>query len=410
MICASTLKLYLEIISSVISIVGIPIAIWIFYRNKWKEKSDREYQTYNALDDKYIDFLVLCVDNADLDVYNERKLILTPEQEHKRLVMYEILISIFERAFLMYKDHDSKIKREQWQGWLKYIIEWYEVESFKKAWMKLGDQWDSKFVDFMNKILLNNTDDDEPSTNNYVISYHTLRQLIGILGIVLPFLCWGVNGFINENNLLNSPIFVNTDFSSAYMAGANLKSSISHFYYTASGPLFTGILITLAIFLFCYQGHPKKKTKDKFAWLSDGLLSRFAATCALLIVVFPTGSDERITDNIHIFISSDTAGTLHLVFAALFFVTMSVFCIINFRRNDDKTLRKDAEGKIYLFCGLGIIIMLLVLLVNMLIRDADKPSTDNFVFWMESFMLFLFGIAWLVKGKAAITELVLKKL
>ncbi len=248
------------------------------------------------------------------------------------------------------------------------------------------------------------------STNTYVISYHTLRQLIGILGIALPFLCLGVNGFVNENNLLNNPAFVNKDFSCEYEAGANLKSSISHFYYTAAGPLFTGVLITLAIFLFCYQGHAKKKTKDKFAWLSDGLLSKFAAVCALLIVIFPTGSDKKITDNIHIFVSSDAAGTLHLVFAALFFVAMSVFCIVNFRRKDDKTLRHDAEGKIYLSCGLGILAMLLILLVNMLMADANKPSTGSFVFWMETSMLILFGIAWLVKGKAAVTEFVLNKL
>jgi len=247
-------------------------------------------------------------------------------------------------------------------------------------------------------------------TNTYVISYHTLRQLIGILGIALPFLCWGVNGFVNENDLLNNPAFVNKDFSSEYTAGANLKSSISHFYYTTAGPLFTGILITLAIFLFCYQGHSKKEAQDKFAWLSDGLLSRFAATCALLIVVFPTGSDEKFTDNIHIFVSSDAAGTLHLIFAALFFVAMSVFCIVNFRRNDDKTLRKDAEGKIYLYCGLGILALLIMLLVNMLMEDPNQPATGSFVFWMETCMLILFGTAWLVKGKAAVTEFVLNKL
>lgn len=246
--------------------------------------------------------------------------------------------------------------------------------------------------------------------NTYVISYHTLRQLIGILGIALPFLCWGVNSFVNENNLLNNPAFVNKDYSCHYEAGANLKSSISHFYYTTAGPLFTGILITLAIFLFCYQGHSKKEAQDKFAWLTDGLLSKLAAICALLIVVFPTGSDEKITDNIHIFVSSDAAGTLHLIFAALFFVAMSVFCIVNFRRKDDKKFRKDAEGKIYLSCGLGILASLIILLVNMLMENPNQPATGRFVFWMETCMLILFGIAWLVKGKAAVTEFVLNKL
>lgn len=109
------------------------------------------------------------------------------------------------------------------------------------------------------------------------------------------------------------------------------------------------------------------------------------------------------------FVSSDAAGTLHLIFAALFFVAMAVFCIVNFRRTANKGFIKNPEGRVYLFCGLGILVMLLILFVNMLMADADEPST-NLVFWMETIMLFLFGFAWLVKGKAAVTEYVLNKL
>jgi len=42
----------------------------------------------------------------------------------------------------------------------------------------------------------------------------------------------------------------------------------------------------------------------------------------------------------------------------------------------------------------------------MLMADADEPATGNIVFWMETIMLFLFDFAWLVKGKAAVTEYV----
>jgi hypothetical protein len=246
------------------------------------------------------------------------------------------------------------------------------------------------------------------SSNTYVISYHALRRLIGILGIALPFLCWGINAFVNHYDLLNNPAFVNPEYSSAYTTGVSLKSSISHFYYTAAGPLFTGVLITLAIFLFCYKGHAKNEDKDKVAWLTDGLLSKAAAVCALLIVVLPTGSSEPITDNIHIYVSSDAAGTMHLVFAALFFIAMSVFCIINFRRNGNNGFIKNAEGNIYLFCGIGILMLLLILFIDML--TVSTRSGSSFVFWMEAAMLVLFGLAWLVKGKSVVTEYVIDKL
>ncbi|MBN9352200.1 MAG: hypothetical protein J0H55_16090 [Chitinophagaceae bacterium] len=91
------------------------------------------------------------------------------------------------------------------------------------------------------------------ANDSYLISYHALRRLIGILGILLPFLCWGVNAFVNYLNLLNNPGLVDISQSQVYEAGADLKSSVSHFYYTTAGPMFTGILITVSIFLFCYN-------------------------------------------------------------------------------------------------------------------------------------------------------------
>ena len=147
------IKTCLEIISSIITILGVPAAIWIFFRNKERERRDREYQTYNALDDKYIEFLNLCLANSELNIYHGGSSKLTPEEENKRLIIFEILISIFERAFLMYKDQNGKIKKEQWEGWRKYINEWAKDEHFKTAWSEIGDQWDSNFVLYMNKVL-----------------------------------------------------------------------------------------------------------------------------------------------------------------------------------------------------------------------------------------------------------------
>lgn len=248
------------------------------------------------------------------------------------------------------------------------------------------------------------------NNNNYLISYRTLRQLIGWLGVLLPFLCWAANAVVNRFDLLNNPLLVDTDKSGVYTPGPDLKSSISHFYYTAAGPLFTGILITVSIFLFCYNGHAKKKADDRFSWLTDRLVTTFAASCALGVVFFPTASSEPITDNIHIFVSSRLAGNLHLGFAALFFLAMAVICIINFRRQPGKKMLTNAEGRIYLTCGWGMLACLLLLFVSMLVEGMDTWLWGRFVYIMEVIMLIFFGIAWLVKGKSIPTEFILNKL
>ncbi len=246
--------------------------------------------------------------------------------------------------------------------------------------------------------------------NDYVISYRALRQLIGVLGIALPFMCWATNAFVNDFDLLNNELFVNKTYSQPYSPGIALKSSVSHFYYTAAGPLFTGVLIAVSIFLFCYNGH-EQNPKDKLPWLTDKRLTMFAACCALGIVAFPTGSDKPISDNIHIFVSSAKAGALHLTFAALFFVAIALLCLINFRRNSSGGLINDAEGKLYLICGWGMLACLVILAILSFTPVGNQAWVPyNIVYILEAVMLVLFGIAWLVKGKSKPTEAVLKRI
>lgn len=247
-------------------------------------------------------------------------------------------------------------------------------------------------------------------SNNYVISYYTLRKLIGNVSILLPFLCLGVNFVVNHFDLLNNSILIDKNQSSTYIPAENLKSSISHYYYTAAGPLFVGFAITVAIFLICYIGYKRDDVNDKFAWLSDNRVTSFAAICLLGVVIFPTGSDSKITDNLHIFVSSKYAGTFHLLCAGLFFVAMAILSIINFRRHPGKVFIKDAEGVLYLICGWGIIACLAILGLTFLFEKHLEWLPYFFVYVMEVIMLVLFATAWLIKGKAKPTQLAIKKL
>lgn len=146
-----------EWLSYLAAIVGIPLAIWLFYNEKRKERLDRELGTYDALDNKYIEFLNLCLENPELDVFDiETKLRkeLTPEQKKKELMIFNILISILERAFLMYREHRStKIGKTQWVGWDQYIHDWVSRSNFRKAWHILGEQFDTEFIEYMNAVV-----------------------------------------------------------------------------------------------------------------------------------------------------------------------------------------------------------------------------------------------------------------
>jgi hypothetical protein len=151
-----SLNTLLEFFANVTAVLGIPIGLVLFYQAKRKEQKDREYGTYNALDQNYIDFLHLCLENPDLDIFDiprEAELPpLTPEQYRRQITIYVILISMFERAYLMYKDQSTAIKRDQWSGWEGYMRDWLSRPSFRKDWAYLTSQFDENFVAFMNKL------------------------------------------------------------------------------------------------------------------------------------------------------------------------------------------------------------------------------------------------------------------
>jgi len=105
-----------------------------------------------------------------------------------------------------------------------------------------------------------------PQNNNgFLISYMTLRQSIGWLGILLA------PGLLTGNYLLS--LF--TDFE----AGCNpFKSSISLYYYSGMGEIFSGTLFAVALFLFCYRGYEK----------IDSVLCNIAGAFAVGVALFPT--------------------------------------------------------------------------------------------------------------------------
>ncbi|MCD8528479.1 MAG: hypothetical protein LRY27_00500 [Chitinophagales bacterium] len=120
-------------------------------KNRTKAK---EYETFHSLDEKYIEYLNLCLNNAELDVY------LYSEESvkgisKKELIIYEMLISLFERAFLMYSDQSDEIKRNQFEGWVGFMKDFAQKDKFLKAWNVIGNQWDENFTNFMNNLIKN---------------------------------------------------------------------------------------------------------------------------------------------------------------------------------------------------------------------------------------------------------------
>ncbi len=232
-----------------------------------------------------------------------------------------------------------------------------------------------------------------------IISYLKLRKAIGWLGLLLPFILLIGNYLVNSLNILNNNFFIKTSCAPLYEAQNSFKFSISHYYYSTVGELFTGVLCAVALFMFCYKGH-KIRTGEK--GFSDSLVTNFTGLFALGVVVFPAGATNCIADNLRIFVSSTYTGYIHFSMASLFFISLALMSIVNFRRTDDiKSFGKREHHNTYLVCGIIMLLCLGLIFIYSIWIEGKYHWLDKIhpVFCLEAIALIFFGVSWLIKGK-----------
>lgn len=142
----------LEAVSFLVVLAGLPIGLVQYFRVTRKEQLDREYGTYNALDEKFLEFQSLCLAHPRLDIFDvpdEVSSSLSAEEQKQEIIAFTMLFSIFERAYLMYHDHSTEIKRDQWSGWDKYIQSFCRRGNFRAAWQKSGATFDKNFDQYI---------------------------------------------------------------------------------------------------------------------------------------------------------------------------------------------------------------------------------------------------------------------
>jgi len=144
-----------ELLSYVVTIIGLPFAIIVFLIEQRKERQNEEEEIFQRLSDEYREFLKLVLDNADLQLVRREKLQLelSDEQKERRFVIFGILISLFERAYLLVyeKDMDKQAQR-LWQSWEDYMREWVRRDDFRNALPQLLEGEDEDFTKYIRQL------------------------------------------------------------------------------------------------------------------------------------------------------------------------------------------------------------------------------------------------------------------
>ena len=143
-----------EIASYVVTTLGLPVAILFFAWEQRKERDNEEEEQYQLLSDAYNDFLKVVLDHPDLQLRtNEPLENPTAEQRERMLVIFDMLISLFERAYLVaYKPDMAEPEARRWNSWDDYMREWCRREDFHNALPLLLHGEDPEFRDYIRRI------------------------------------------------------------------------------------------------------------------------------------------------------------------------------------------------------------------------------------------------------------------
>jgi hypothetical protein len=191
---------------------------------------------------------------------------------------------------------------------------------------------------------------------NPALSYRNLRAIIGYVGLTLP-----------------------TVLLLAGIADGHFESSISAYYYTKVGNVFTGALCVIAVFLLAYR---------LTSWAVDNIATTLAGISALGVAFFHAAPKNATLGQLRL-------ADVHLACAAALFVLLGAISLFIFPQD----VPPDQKWRTNCYRGLGALIWLSIILMPALNALAGSFYDDNRVFFiLETVCVMAFAVSFILKG------------
>ena len=203
---------------------------------------------------------------------------------------------------------------------------------------------------------------DTRSDGDVLVSYLTLRRVVGTLGVALPIVIalWGF----------------------AICRCIGFQPSISDYYALRTRDAFVGILFTIGWFLFTYRGYDRR----------DDIAGNLACVFALGVALFPNRGTP-IESGIHF-------GSALLLFLVLGYFSLALFT----KSGGNPTPQKLIRNRVYRTCGWVMIACIASIGFCYWKLSTATLLSIKPVFWLESLALWAFGFSWFVKGEAILKD------
>lgn len=200
-----------------------------------------------------------------------------------------------------------------------------------------------------------------PPSDSLLISYLSLRKAVGWLAISLV------------------PVMVLGDMLLGHTH--YIRVSLSAYYHSSMRNEFVGIICSIAMFLFSYNGYSKR----------DSISSKLAGVFALCIALLPTSDTNDKTDLI---------SKAHYITSGVFFVILAYMSVFLFTKTSgNMTSQKRKRNKVYRVCGIVMALAMIGVPIDGIpavhrLVGACKPTLI-----LECIALVSFGVSWLTKGE-----------
>lgn len=191
---------------------------------------------------------------------------------------------------------------------------------------------------------------------NPALSYRNMRAITGYVGLTLPAVLL-LTGVVD----------------------GHIESSISAYYYTKVGNVFTGAMCVIGVFLLAYR---------LTAWAIDNVATTLAGISALGVAFFHAAPQQATLTQLRL-------ADVHLTCAAALFILLGGISLFLFPRD----VMPEQRWRANWYMALGALIWLSIILMPVLSwLAASFYNSDHVFFALETTCVMAFAVSFILKG------------
>lgn len=150
------LTAWIELASTIATLVGIPVGIGVFLWERKKERRQKKLEAFFQSNDRYMAFLDKIFENPELNCGEFR----TTDDDLKnsgfsvkQLTLFTQLILILEQAWYAYHAVELIKVDDYWNAWQQTFKFWAKREDFQRAWELIDPNVESGFGSHMENLI-----------------------------------------------------------------------------------------------------------------------------------------------------------------------------------------------------------------------------------------------------------------